>query len=87
MLFPSSKSVYDPSLYRCSAIYKMRCFISHFRLFIDFVHISINPSFASDGGKLPIAFVALSAYSCASARVCSRPLLWETRSRACTIIS
>lgn len=60
---------------------------SYFRLFIDFVHISINPSFASEDGKLLIALVALSAYFCAKALVCSRPLLWDTSSRAYTAVS
>lgn len=56
---------------------------SHFLLFMVLMHISIRPSFASLLGKMLIADMALSAYSWASALVCSRPSLRETSSRAC----
>lgn len=54
----------------------------HFLLFVAFVHISKRPSFASESGKLLMAWAALVAYSSARARVCSRPSLRETISLA-----
>jgi len=56
--------------------------VSHFLLFITFVHISTRPVFASLSGKEDIASMALSTYSWASARVCSRPELRATISLA-----
>jgi hypothetical protein len=54
----------------------------YFLLFITFVHISTSPSFASLSGNPEMASIALSTYSCARTRVCSRPVLFDTISRA-----
>jgi hypothetical protein len=55
---------------------------SHFLRFMTLMHISSKPSFASPAGKALIAEIALSAYSCARARVCSNPSVCPTISRA-----
>jgi hypothetical protein len=54
----------------------------HFLRFMTLMHISSSPSFASPAGKALIAEIALSAYSCARARVCSNPSVCPTISRA-----
>lgn len=54
----------------------------YFRLFMTLVHISMRPFLASLSGKPLMASMALSTYSCARARVCSRPVLAATISRA-----
>jgi hypothetical protein len=56
---------------------------SYFLLVITLLHISINPCFASLSGKNLMASTALSTKFCARARVCSRPSLARTSSRAC----
>ncbi len=55
---------------------------TYFLRFIVFSHISRRPSLASESGKPLMAWAALSAYPCARARVCLRPSLRETMSRA-----
>jgi hypothetical protein len=50
----------------------------HFLLVMVLMHISSRPSLASPAGNELIAEIALSAYSWASARVCSRPSDWST---------
>ena len=65
-----------------------RCSMKHQRYFlrcIVFAHISIKPSLASESGKALIASIALSAYSCAKALVCSSPSLRDTSARAYTL--
>jgi hypothetical protein len=59
----------------------------YFLLFITLVHISTSPSFASLSGNPEMASIALSTYSCARTRVCSRPVLFDTISRAYPSIS
>ena len=89
MLPPQSpNSVYAGS-YTIVMIYTYRREFGepHFRRFIVLTHISNRPSFASEVGKLLIAFDALSAYSCANALVCSSPLLHDTSSRAYELVS
>lgn len=54
----------------------------YFRRFMTLVHISTSPFFASLSGRNAIDCMALSTYSWARARVCSRPVLSETISRA-----
>jgi hypothetical protein len=62
------------------------CFV-YFRLFMTFVHISTSPVLASLSGNDDIASMALSTYSCANARVCCSPVLFETISLAWALIS
>lgn len=57
--------------------------VVYFLRFMTLVHISIRPALASLSGKKDIASMALSTYSWARARVCWRPVLLETISRAC----
>jgi hypothetical protein len=59
----------------------------YFRLFITLVHISTSPVFASLSGNPEIASIALSTYSCASARVCCSPVLFFTMSLAYAVVS
>ena len=54
----------------------------YFLLFNVFTTISSNPAFASLSGNTDIAEIALLPYSSANARVCSKPSLWRTNSRA-----
>lgn len=54
----------------------------YFRRFITLTAISSKPSLASPAGKILMDAIALSAYSCARARVCSNPSLLFTISRA-----
>jgi hypothetical protein len=54
----------------------------YFLLFMTFVHISMRPFFASLSGNEEMASMALSTYSWARARVCARPVLLATISRA-----
>lgn len=63
------------------------CKMAYFLRFIVLVHISSRPSLASDAGKLLMAWAALSAYSCANARVCSRPSLRVTMSLAYRLLT
>ena len=56
--------------------------VGHFLRFMTLMHISSSPSFASPAGKALIAEIALAAYSCARARVCSNPSVCPTISRA-----
>lgn len=57
----------------------------HFLLCMTFVHMSTNAVFASLSGNKAIDSTALSANSCARARVCSSPSLCDTISFACSM--
>ena len=60
---------------------------AYFLRFIVFSHMSRRPSLASESGNPLMAWAALSAYPWARARVCSRPSLRETMSRAYTSLA
>lgn len=60
--------------------------IDYFLRVVALTHMSVKPAFASLSGNLLMDSMALSEYSCARARVCSRPSDRVTMSRAYLIL-